>query len=138
MCRLGGKFAGILRADVEAAQEPALLAALSRLQAEGLTVVAHRDQRGQEPAGQRLAQFEIVGQDRPGIVKQISAALAANNVNVEELTTECGSAPMSGETLFQAQAKVLIPASCDLAKLRQELEKIAGDLMVEITFQELR
>jgi glycine cleavage system regulatory protein len=58
-------------------------------------------------------------------------------VNVEELSTECVSAPMSGETLFKAQAKLLIPASCNLATLRQDLEKIAADLVVDISFAEL-
>ena len=77
-----------------------------------------------------------VGQDRPGIVKQISRSLAQHQVNVEELHTERSSAPMSGEMLFQATIEVLAPADCDLAALRQSLEKIAADLMVEIQFKQ--
>ena len=78
-----------------------------------------------------------MGQDRPGIVRLISSALARQGVNVEELSSECGSAPMSGETLFKAQARLLIPSSCDVAQLRREMEKIASDLMVDVSFQEL-
>jgi glycine cleavage system regulatory protein len=137
MCRLGGEFAGLLRIHVGSEQEAALLQALQALQGQGLTVVVHPD-RAHAPAAQdRLANLEIVGQDRPGIVRQIASALARQSVNVEELATECGSAPMSGETLFKAQAKLLIPESCKLSSLRQELEKIAADLVVDITLNEL-
>jgi glycine cleavage system regulatory protein len=81
--------------------------------------------------------LEIVGQDRPGIVRQISHALASYGVNVEELQTECASAAMTGETLFKARAKLRVPDSADVEKIRQNLEKIASDLIVDISFAEL-
>jgi glycine cleavage system regulatory protein len=138
MCRLGGEFAGILRIHVDSEKENALLQSLNGLQKEGLAVVIHRDRAEPASLPSRLAQLDIIGQDRPGIVRQIASALASQDVNVEDLTTECSSAPMTGETLFRAQARVVIPAACNLTALRQDLEKIAGDLMVELTFQELR
>jgi glycine cleavage system regulatory protein len=70
-------------------------------------------------------------------VRQISHALACQQVNVEELQTECVSAPMSGETLFKAQARLRLPEGCDAAGLRRELEKIASDLLVDVAFAEL-
>ncbi len=137
MSRLGGQFAGILRAEVPAEREAELVAALNRLSTRGLTVVVYPDQAGATSSVPRLSLLEIVGQDRPGIVRQISQALASYSVNVEELHTECASAAMSGETLFKARAKLNIPESCNTAELRQELEKIAADLIVEITLAEL-
>jgi glycine cleavage system regulatory protein len=135
MCHLGGEFAGILRVELPADREPELTAPLAKLEARGLQVVVHPD-REVTSAPRAGATIEIVGQDRPGIVKQISKALAQHQVNVEELHTERTSAPMSGEMLFQAKIEVLAPAGCDTAALRQSLEKIAADLMVEIQFKE--
>ena len=132
MSRLGGKFAGILRAEVPADREAELVAALNRLSTHGLTVVVHPDQAGATSSVPRLSLLEIVGQDRPGIVRQISHTLANHGVNVEELHTECASAAMSGETMFRAHAKLNIPGTCNTAELRQELEKIAADLIVDI------
>jgi glycine cleavage system regulatory protein len=103
-----------------------------------LTVVIHADRAALVPGVGRLAVLEIVGQDRPGIVRQLSHALAGQGVNVEELRTECVSAPMSGETLFKAHAKLNIPDSCNVGELRRHLEKIAGDLLVDLAFEELR
>jgi len=71
-------------------------------------------------------------------VVQISRVLAGRGINVEELHTECASAAMSGETLFKARAKLSIPPTCDTSALRQELEKIAEDLIVEISLAELK
>ena len=43
---------------------------------------------------------------------------------------------MSGEMLFKARATLLLPEACELPALRQELEKIASDLMVDVTLAE--
>jgi glycine cleavage system regulatory protein len=137
MSRLGGQFAGILRVEVPAEKASTLVGALERLDAEGLRVVVHPDQAASAVTPAALSVLEIVGQDRPGIVRQISSALAAHGVNVEELQTECASAAMSGEMLFKARAKLSIPATCDTEALRKELEKIAEDLIVELSLAEL-
>jgi len=102
-----------------------------------LTIVVHSDRPQPEESERALSYLEIVGQDRPGIVHQISHALAAHVVNVEELNTECSSAAMSGEMLFKAEAKLKIPSSCKLGELKRELEQIAEDLIVDITLKEL-
>jgi glycine cleavage system regulatory protein len=137
MSRLGGQFAGILRVEVPAAKEAALVAALKGLETRGLTVVATTDQsKATAPAG-RLSVVEIVGQDRPGIVRQISHVLADYGVNVEELQTECASAAMSGESLFKARARLHIPDSCNVEEIRRKLEKIAEDLIVDISFADV-
>jgi glycine cleavage system regulatory protein len=133
MMRLGGQFAGILRLEVGSPEQQVLSEKLRALQTQGLQVTIQAD--GETPkvaAEENLLKLELVGQDRPGIVKEISSALARNGVNVEELETECSSAPMTGETLFHARAEVQVPANCDLQRLRSDLEKIAADLMVEL------
>jgi glycine cleavage system regulatory protein len=137
MSRLGGQFAGILRVEVPGENEPALVAGLKKLESRGLTVVVHPDQPQAAAAPARQSVLEIVGQDRPGIVREISHALASFGVNVEELQTECASAAMSGETLFKARARLSLPESCDTTQIRQKLERIAADLIVEISLAEL-
>jgi glycine cleavage system regulatory protein len=137
MSRLGGQFAGILRVEVPTGQEQRVASALQALSTEGLTVVVHADRSAQPAAAARLNILEIVGQDRPGIVNQITHALAEQKVNVEELETECASAAMSGEMLFKARAKLSIPESASAADIRKRLEKIAEDLIVEISLEEI-
>lgn len=136
MSRLGGHFAGILRVSVPADRQPALTEALQKLQAVGLAVVVHPDAPLATAQGARRTVLEIVGQDRPGIIREISHALAEAGVNVEELESECSSAAMSGEAIFKANFQVSVPASCPLDELRRRIERIAGDLIVDATFGE--
>jgi glycine cleavage system regulatory protein len=137
MSRLGGQFAGILRVQISADKEAALVRSLKHLETEGLTIVVHVDRPQPEESESALTYLEIVGQDRPGIVHQITHALASHKVNVEELKTECSSAAMSGEMLFKAEAKLKLPSSCKLGELRNELERIAEDLIVDINLRVL-
>jgi len=132
MCRLGGQFAGILLVRVAGGREAELRAALAAM--DGLTVATCETVGRVEAPVPKTVSLAVVGQDRPGIVRQIAEVLARHGVNVEELHTECSSAPMSGESLFHADAKVAIPQSCDLRALRADLEKIASDLMVDLAF----
>lgn len=131
MCHLGGRFAGIVRVAVPAGRAAELRRALQGLEADGLRVGV---ESGGAPAtaGGVGATLELVGQDRPGLLRTLTAVLAAHGVNVEELTSECVSAPMGGGELFQARVRLLAPAAARLAEVRAELEKIAADLMVDV------
>jgi len=137
MSRLGGQFAGILRAEVPAEQVENLRNEFRQLEKAGLHITVRADESAPATPAGRIAELALLGQDRPGIIRQISEAFARSQVNVEELETECTSAPMSGETLFNARARVQIPPSCDMAELRAELEKIATDLMVDVSLREV-
>ena len=138
MCRLGGEFAGILRVELPAEKRQALLGALQTLQGAGLTVVVRPGDTPVPATPGRPAALEIVGHDRPGIVREITSVLARAGVNVEEFSSEVASAPMSGETLFKATARLQLPEGCNLAALKKDLEKIAADLLVDVSFAELR
>ena len=135
MSRLGGHFAGILRVEVSASKESCLLAALKKLETEGLQIIVHPDETPAAAKQHQLSVLEVIGQDRPGIIRDISHALASFQVNVEELQTECVSAAMSGETLFKARATLNIPETCNLPQLLKTLEKIAADLFVDVSLE---
>jgi glycine cleavage system regulatory protein len=138
MTRLAGRFAGILRAELPAERVPDALRALGALEAQGVRVTAEAVERVESAAAAvpLRMRLELVGVDRPGIVREVSQLLARHGVNVEELVTDRVSAPMSGEMLFQARANVAVPASTDAAGLRTALERAANDLMVDLKLEE--
>lgn len=136
MCRLGGQFAGILRVEVAQERRDELVNALRTLEVDGLRVIMHAEGAVSIAPGRgTLAHVEIVGHDRPGILRSVSGVFAEHGVNVEELASERVSAPMGGGTLFQARATVLVPPDVKLAQVRTELEKIASDLMVDVRLE---
>lgn len=132
MCRLGGQFAGIVRVEVPSENSESLLKKLEALAKDGLQISATAEAARAPVARGTVATLELVGQDRPGILHQISRVLAQHRVNVEELSSDRVNAPMDGSMLFQARVAVSLPAGVSIAQLRSELEKIASDLMVDV------
>ena len=135
MLSLAGKFAGILLASVPDQEADACIQALAGLEKEGMQIVVQRSGAASVSEGLREFTLDLVGQDRPRIVHDITRILANHNVNVLELETHCQSASMSGESLFLAHARLIVPASTSTAALQEELEDLANELMVDIKLE---
>jgi glycine cleavage system regulatory protein len=133
MARLAGRFAGILQVSVPEANATALSEALQALEAEGLRLTVLGNGVEGAPVNQRAVTVELMGQDHPGIVRDLSHALAASNVNIDELETSCSNASWSGESMFHATARLRLPEGVSLTELQGILEALAKDLMVDIT-----
>ena len=135
MARLAGKFAGVLRVSASEAQASALIQAFQGLEAEGLKIVIERSNEDTE-LDVRHVDLDIIGPDRPGIIREISHALAARGVNIDDLTTECSSATMSGEMLLRATAQLRVPLESRIDDLRHDLEEIANELTLDLRLEE--
>lgn len=131
LVHLGGHFAGVVRVEVPPSRHPSLRAAFEPWAADGLAVSVTEAAPGTELPG-RTVRLEVMGLDRPRIISEITSAVARHGLNVEELTSEVTSAPMTAEPLFVAKLKLAAPPSADLGAVRADLEKIAGELMVEV------
>jgi glycine cleavage system regulatory protein len=133
LAQLAGKFAGIVRVEVDDLEAGSLQAAVERLP--NLRVAVTRATGTVAAAGRRLT-LELVGNDRVGIVREVAAVLARHGVNVERLETRTESGAMAAGMLFRAEAELTAPAILDTRALRTDLEGISNDLMVEITLGE--
>ncbi len=132
MATMAGKFAGILRVTLPESQVEKFTDAIHQDELEDLRVLVEVAEPESNVPPSRELNLALVGQDRPGIVHQISQALAKLGVSVDELETEVTEASMSGEHLFNAQAKLHIPLSVPNEKLQEVLESLADELMVDI------
>jgi glycine cleavage system regulatory protein len=136
MSELAGQFAGIVQVEVAPAKLPGLRAALQALSGEELTIVVATNKVVGIGADSRHLRLSILGNDRPGIVREVTAALASRQINVREMDTTITSAPMTGEPLFEAVAEIQVPWSLDLDELNDQLDVIADTLTVEIDLEE--
>lgn len=136
LAKLAGQFAGIIHLQVDDGHADALADALRGLSASGLQIVVTR---GIEPAAgtpTRLLLLALTGQDRPGIVREISRILAERNVGIDELSTACEAGSFTGGTLFRASARLQVPATVATDELRHVLESLANDLMVDVELEQ--
>lgn len=134
MAELAGKFAGVVVVSIPDGRADELVDALEPLH--GMLDVIVQPGLGEQPASQRLV-LELMGTDRPGIVREITQVLAAHDVSIDQLTTSTREAPMAGGVLFEAHAVLELPADESRQTLRVALESVANELMVDIDLEEL-
>ena len=132
MSSLAGQFAGILLASVPVEEADACLLELQDLQQSGIQIITRASSTGSPEEAAETFSLDLVGNDRPGIVNDITHVLAAHRVSVVDLDTLVEGASMGGGELFKASAQLLVPPEADVAALERELEAIANDLMVDI------
>ncbi len=130
LARLAGTFAGIALVEVPSDQVESLRAALAGLS--DLVEVGVKDAAAQAPVGGRRLVLHLLGHDQPGIVRQVTEALAAHGVSIEQLSTATVEAPMAGGLLFEADAVLTAPDDVDTAELQDALESLARELMVDL------
>jgi glycine cleavage system regulatory protein len=131
----GGKFAGVLLVQIGDEEADLLTTQLQPLEADGIHVkLEHTDEPA--PTYSEALHLDLVGADRPGIVAEISSLLADRGVSVEELETSTEDAPMSGGLIFRANALLAAPVGSDHKALRDALEAVADELMVDLELSE--
>ena len=133
LAELAGKFAGIVVVNVDADRADDLSGALRTL--DGMLEVTPHPGNEVPSTGeerQRLT-LDLLGTDRPGIVREVTSVLSQHDLSIETITTATRDAPMAGGVLFEAQVVVHVPTGSDTAPLRTQLEKLAGELFVDIT-----
>lgn len=136
MSQLAGKFAGIARVQVPEASAEPLVKALKNLSGAGLEVAIQTDASATPATDTITKHLSLVGNDRIGIVHELSKALSMRGINVGEMNTNVTSAPMTGEALFEASAEIQVPRSLDLEELSDALEEVANELAVDIHFDD--
>ena len=107
---------------------------LMRNQVDGSTIWSVLGKTGKEiaePEERTTLVVSVLGNDRPGIVRDLTKAIASTGANVVELTTGLESAPMTGQPMFRARGVVSLPEGDAEAALRESIEQLGADLTVD-------
>jgi glycine cleavage system regulatory protein/folate-dependent phosphoribosylglycinamide formyltransferase PurN len=110
MSRLAGEFAGMVHFEVPPENVDALAEALRGLESSGLRVAIAKSQRGQVPPGLRGVSIELSGDDRIGIVSQL--------------------------THIRISAHLLVPATLGNDELQQALGVLAQEMLIDIAIDD--
>jgi glycine cleavage system regulatory protein len=132
LAELAGTFAGVIQVSVPPAHADALTTELEAL--EGLQAVVVRAPDAAAAPAHHTVSFQILGNDNPGIVREISSALRGRSLSIESMSTETRDAAMAGGRLFEATATVRLPVDVDLSEVVADLERIASEIRVDVTF----
>lgn len=131
MAQLGGEFAGIVMVEVPAQNAANLEKALSALQKKNIDVTVHKA-AASTPSGGVHAKLELTGLDHTGIVLEVTHALAGKGVSIDEFSSSVSRGSMGAEPMFSAHADIILPDGLGIDDLREALEGITADIMVDI------
>lgn len=130
LAELDGTFAGIVEVSVPADQQATLTAALDDL--DGLLKITTHPGSAATATTWPLLTMTVIGNDRAGIVREISGALRRHALSIEHLSSKTTDAPMAGGRLFEATVVARIPADADTAAIRTDLEALAAEIQVDL------
>lgn len=137
MANLGGQFAGIIRIEVDESRQEELLTAAQALHSSALNVALLPVEDAHVlPAG-RDVELELLGQDQPGIVRDISRVLSEAGVSVQAFDSFLEEASMAGGMLFHAHAHLRVPEQLGTEQLHERLQSLSDSLMIDINLADL-
>ncbi|MFD1008924.1 glycine cleavage system protein R [Oceanisphaera ostreae] len=128
MSELAGYFAGIIEISVPQEHSQALSDALQQLPDFQIQLL---DAKQSAQAGQKLA-LTVTANDRIGIIDEVTEVLNQLNISVNTLKTDSYSAPTTGTMLFEAKSMLTLPHDQTLHNLKEKLEALSDDLVVDI------
>lgn len=136
MARLAGEFAGMVHFEVPRENAEALSTALRGLETSGLRVAVASSEGAGTPKGLRGVELQLVGEDRLGIVSQLTHMLTERGVSIERINTEVVGDAGSAKRNFKVEAHLLVPQAMSTDALRVELGALARELMLDVALGE--
>jgi glycine cleavage system regulatory protein len=133
LAHLAEEFAGIVLISAPEPNVAGLTTALRSLEESGLRITVERTGAAPPATSHRTLDLNLVGHDRPGIVRDVTQALSQLGANIEEFSSGIESAPFTGETMFRATARLRVPDGVATEEVQIILEQLADEIMVDLT-----
>ena len=130
LSHLRGMYVGSVLVELPEGQIEELRKAVARLDM-GLDVRVLEVGSDRERVGSTMT-LELVAQDRLGIVREVTAALASIGVNIESFESNAENSSWSGARLFRATAELMLQPGVTENDVRGALENISGEIMVDL------
>jgi glycine cleavage system regulatory protein len=131
LSRLGGLYVGSVLVELGEDSVDQLRSAVGAVDARGLEVRLVPAVEGPAAAGE-LLHFGLVGQDRPGIVNQVTSVLSGLDANIETFKTWIDAEAHSGIPLFHMEMRLRLAPELQAARIQAALEEISAEIMVDI------
>ena len=136
LANLAGEFAGMVHFEVPHENADAFANALRGLESSGLRLVIAKSEGAGAPAGLRGLDLELVGEDRLGIVSNLTRILAEQGISIEHIHTEIVGGKGPGKPTFKVAAHLLAPKALAPDDVRRQLEVLANEMMLDIALGE--
>jgi glycine cleavage system transcriptional repressor len=139
MTVLGGEFAIMMMVEGPWSAVAKLETQLPALQKKlGLTIISKRTEEHEPRSGGRPYMVEVIAMDHPGIVYQLANFFSSRNINIQDLYTDSYRAAHSGAQMFSANITVNLPATTQVARLREEFLDFCDALNLDAVLEPVK
>ena len=114
LAEIAGTFAGVVVVEVGDDRVDELLTNLLILRDQGLHVTAQQIEAPTVVPEADEVRLRLTGDDRPGVVHQISTAISELGINISRLGTVTDVPGEDGGTQFEITARLTVPVGTDL------------------------
>ena len=137
MARLGGEFAMLVLVSLPAEKIAEAEAALSHLTEQGYRVSFSETSptAAAELASWSPYRVSVHGADHEGIVHEVARGLSQLGITIESMETGVSAAPVTGLTLFDMTALVLVPPAVDATDWAEALSDAGREANVDVEIE---
>ena len=139
MTVLGGDFAILLLVDGNWNNIAKLENQMAQLEERlGLTVIARRTTPREGSKDLLPYGVDVVALDQPGIVHNLASFFAKRQINIQEMITSSYAAAHTGTPMFSVHLTVDIPASLQIAMLRDEFMDFCDSMNIDAVLEPIK
>lgn len=137
LAEIAGTFAGVVIVDVDDDRVDELLTNLLILREQGLHITAQQIEEPAEAPEAQNVRLRFTGDDRPGIVHQISTTISEFGINILRLGTAVEASGADRGSTFEITTHLSVASGVDLDAAIEAIEQLSGDLGIELHVEDL-
>lgn len=137
LAEISGTFAGVVVVEVDDDRVDELLTNLLILRSQGLHVTAQQIEDPVLAPDADEVRLRLTGDDRPGIVHEISTAISEAGISISRLGTVTDLPGKDGGKGFEIIVQLAVPFGVDLDAVLDSFGKIAVRLGIALNVEDL-
>ena len=137
LAEIAGTFAGVVVVEVGDDHVDELLANLLVLRHQGLHVTAQQIEEPTVSPDADEVRLRLTGDDRPGIVHEISTAISEHGISISRLSTITDFSGENGGRQFHITVQLTVPTGADLDAVLDSIGDVAVSLGVALAIEDL-
>lgn len=137
LAEIAGTFAGVVVVEVGDDRVDELLTNLLVLREQGVHVTAQQVEEPTDVPEADEVRLRLTGDDRPGVVHEISSAISGFGISMSRLGTVTDLPGDNGGTRFDITAQLTVPVGTDLDAVLDSIGELAAKSGIALTVEDL-
>ncbi|MGA9277205.1 glycine cleavage system protein R [Ilumatobacter sp.] len=137
LAEIAGTFAGVVVVEVGDDRVDELLTNLLILRDQGLHVTAQQVEEPTDVPDADEVRLRLTGDDRPGVVHEISRAISELGISISRLGTVTDLPGEDGGRRFEITAQLTVPVGADLDAILDSIGELTVSLGIALDVQDV-